>query len=172
MAQELLSLIISPEKLVSYAARALSIAFSLFVIYLFYRLIVLGLERGIKKRLRNERLTVLFSLTRSALRYAAFFIMCITVLQQMGINVTALLAGAGILGLAVSFGSQNLVRDLIAGLFIVLEDQYAIGDEVLISGVRGKVEKMSLRLTVIRGEDGTIYSIPNGNISLVQRLSR
>ncbi len=165
------AMLFSPEKIVDYSGRALGIAFSIIAVYILYKILVLALERSIKRRLVDDRMKMLFSLGRSALRYVAFIIIFITVLQQLGINITALLAGAGILGLAISFGSQNLVRDIISGIFIVLENQFTLGDQIQISGIKGRVEKMSLRLTVIKDEAGTVHSIPNGNISVVQNFS-
>lgn len=172
MLNEMKILIFSPEKMVAYTLKALAIFVSLAVIYVFYKIIVVAMDRALRDRLSESRLKIIASLVRSVLRYAAFFIMFITVMQQLGVNITALIASAGILGLAVSFGSQNLVRDLIAGFFIILENQYTIGDAVQIAGKKGKVHNMSLRLTVLKAEDGSIHSIPNGNIATVQNFSR
>lgn len=168
----IISLLFSPEKLVHYSGKALGIVLSIIVVYILYKLILMGLDRALKDRLADDRMKMLVSLGKSVLRYAAFIIMFVTVMQQLGINITALLASAGILGLGISFGSQNLVRDIIAGIFIIIEKQFAVGDQVQISGVKGKVQKMSLRLTVIKDEAGTTHTIPNGNISLVQNFSR
>ncbi len=166
------NLMFSPERLVSYSGKAIGVVVSLAVIYVLYKLIVLALDRTLKNRFSDERFKMIFLVFRSALRYVAFFVMLITGLQQAGINVTALLTGAGILGLAVSFGSQNLVRDVISGLFIILENQYAVGDQVSISGIKGRVENMSLRLTVLSDEAGTTHTIPNGSITVVQNFSK
>jgi small conductance mechanosensitive channel len=170
--QNLKSLLLTPEKLAFYLAKGLGILLTLIVIYAIYKVIVLSLDKGLKQRLTESRTVLVFSLVRSILRYAAFFIMLITVLQQLGINITAILASAGILGLAVSFGSQNLVRDVIAGIFIILENQFTIGDEVQISGIKAKVLRISLRMTVLKDEAGTTFTIPNGSISLVKNFSR
>lgn len=167
-----LALIFAPDKLVYYTGKILGIVLSLVIIYFFYKAFILALDKTLRGKLSDERLKMLFSVFRSALRYVAFFIMFITVLQQFGVNVTALLASAGILGLAISFGSQNLVRDVIAGIFIILENQYMVGDQVQIAGIKGKIENMSLRLTVIKDEAGTTHTIPNGNIAVVQNFSR
>ena len=166
------TLLFSPEKMVQYSMKALAIIVSLAVIYVFYKIIVVAMDRALRDRLSESRRRIIASLVRSVLRYAAFFIMFITVMQQLGVNITALIASAGILGLAVSFGSQNLVRDLIAGFFIILENQYTIGDTVQIAGIKGKIANMSLRLTVLKTEDGSTHSIPNGNIAIVQNFSR
>jgi small-conductance mechanosensitive channel len=172
MLNEIKALMLSPEKMVHYTMKALAIVVSLAVIYVFYRITVAAMDRALRDRLSESRLRIIASLVRSLLRYAAFFIMFITAMQQLGVNITALIASAGILGLAVSFGSQNLVRDLISGFFIILEKQYAIGDTVQIMGIKGKVSDMSLRLTVLTAGDGSKYSIPNGNITTVQNFGR
>jgi small conductance mechanosensitive channel len=96
----------------------------------------------------------------------------ITVLPEFGINAGALLAGAGIAGLAIGFGAQSLVKDVIAGLFILLENQYAKGDVVNLAGVGGLVEDVNLRRTLLRDLDGTVHSIPNGQISVASNLTR
>ena len=162
----------SPEKLVSYSGKALGILLSIVVIYAIYKIIVIAIDRTLEDRLNDDRIKMLISLSKSVLRYAAFVIIFITILQQLGINITALLASAGVLGLAISFGSQNLVRDIISGIFIIIEKRFVIGDKVMISGIKGEVTSMTLRMTEIKAEDGTSHTIPNGNIAIVQNFSR
>jgi small conductance mechanosensitive channel len=84
----------------------------------------------------------------------------------------ALVAGAGILGLAIGFGAQSLVKDVISGFFVLLEDQYGVGENVRIGALEGVVEGMTLRLTVLRNADGEVHVIPNGSIQTVTVLSR
>jgi small-conductance mechanosensitive channel len=96
----------------------------------------------------------------------------LTVLPEVGINIGPLLAGAGIAGLAVGLGAQSLVRDTINGLFILVENQYGKGDVVSIAGVGGLVEDVNLRRTVLRDLDGTVHSIPNGQVALSSNLTR
>ncbi|MBU0671408.1 MAG: mechanosensitive ion channel, partial [Candidatus Margulisbacteria bacterium] len=112
--EKIFVLMFSPEKIVHYSAKAIGIILSLAVIYIFYKLVQFGIERAVRTRLHDGRFSMVASLVKSALRYVVFFIMLITVLQQLGLNITALLASAGILGLAISFGAQNLVRDIIS----------------------------------------------------------
>jgi small conductance mechanosensitive channel len=83
-----------------------------------------------------------------------------------------MLASAGIAGLAIGFGAQTLVHDFINGFFILLENQYDIGDTVRIAGVKGTVEKMSLRMTVLRDEDGTVHLVPNSAVQIVSNTTR
>lgn len=93
-------------------------------------------------------------------------------LSIIGINLAPLLAGAGIAGLALSLGSQNIIKDTINGFFILLEDQYAVGDVVIIQQMCGFVERMNLRITQLRGMDGSVITIPNGSIAIVENLSK
>jgi small conductance mechanosensitive channel len=93
-------------------------------------------------------------------------------LAIIGINLTPLLAGAGIAGLALSLGAQNAIKDTINGFFILLEDQYAVGDVVIIQQMCGFVERMNLRITQLRGMDGSVITIPNGAIAIVENLSK
>lgn len=94
------------------------------------------------------------------------------VLSEFGVDITPLIASAGIVGLAIGFGSQQLVRDFLSGFFILLENQYAKGDLVEIAGKAGKVEEINLRTTVLRSEDGKVHIIPNSAVSIVTRSAR
>lgn len=88
------------------------------------------------------------------------------------INIGPLLAGAGILGLAVSFGAQSLVKDVIAGFFILMENQFAMGDVIEVAGKSGVVERMTLRMVMLRDTDGTVHMVPNGQITTVSNQTR
>src|SRR5438128_4189890 len=108
-------------------------------------------------------------------RVAVFVIVFWAVLQALslfGLNLGPLLASAGIEGLAIGFGAQTLVHDFINGFFILLENQYDIGDVVRVAGVKGTVERMSLRMTVLRDEDGTIHLVPNSAVQIVSNTTR
>lgn len=96
----------------------------------------------------------------------------IVALDSLEIPVTPIIAGLGIVGLALSFGSQNLVRDVIHGIFILLEDQYAVGDYITVDGISGYVEHMNLRITQIRGEGGRLTTLPNGSINIVHNQTK
>ncbi len=100
------------------------------------------------------------------------FFAAMQVLPLLGIDMKPLLASAGIAGLAIGFGAQTMVHDVINGFFILMEDQYHLGDVVRISGVAGTVEDMTLRRTVLRGDDGALHSIPNSEIKVVSNLTR
>jgi small conductance mechanosensitive channel len=100
------------------------------------------------------------------------FVASIMLLEQLSINIGPLLASAGIAGLAIGFGAQTLVRDVINGFFILLENQYDLGDTVRVAGVKGTVEIMTLRRTVLRDVDGALHSVPNSEIKVVSNLTR
>src|SRR5882762_11406243 len=101
-----------------------------------------------------------------------FFLAAMQILPLLGLDIKPLLASAGIAGLAIGFGAQTLVKDVINGFFILLEYQYDIGDSIRIAGVRGNVEDMSLRRTVLRDDDGAVHIVPNSEIKLVSNMSR
>jgi len=96
----------------------------------------------------------------------------LTILPELGINVTALLAGLGIGGIALGFGAQSLVRDIIHGIFILAENQYSKGDVVRVAGVAGLVEEVGLRRTVLRDLDGIVHYIPNGEIRIASNFTK
>ena len=124
---------------------------------------------------RQVRLETLRGILVSTLRVFIVIAAFISVLSEFGLNVTTLLAGVSILGLAVSFGAQSLVKDVITGFFILLEDQYGVGDVVRVNGkdgLSGGVEAVSLRTTVLRDLEGTAHVIPNGEIRTVSVLSK
>ena len=103
---------------------------------------------------------------------AGLAVAVLTILPEVGITIGPLLAGAGIIGLAIGFGAQSLVRDTINGLFILVENQYGKGDMVRLAGVGGLVEDVNLRRTVLRDLDGTVHSIPNGQVAVSSNLTR
>jgi len=121
------------------------------------------------QELRGRTLSKVFC---STLKIVIWIIAILTVLPEFGINPTPLLAGAGLIGLAIGMGSKNLVQDYLAGLFILLEDQYRVGEEVDISGKKGKVIDLTLKRTVIKDSEGTVHYIPNGQIKSASNLSR
>jgi moderate conductance mechanosensitive channel len=104
--------------------------------------------------------------------FVIFFVAALEILSLIGLNLGPMLASAGIAGLAIGFGAQTLVHDFINGFFILLENQYDIGDTVRIAGVKGTVERMSLRNTVLRDDDGTVHIVPNSAIQIVSNMTR
>ncbi|MFW5896677.1 MAG: mechanosensitive ion channel family protein [Bacillota bacterium] len=118
------------------------------------------------------RLVTLKGLLKSTFRYTMDFVALLTVLPKMRIETTQFLAGAGVVGLAVGFGAQSLVKDVISGFFLLLEDQLAVGDYVEISDISGVVEEMGLRVTKVRDYGGQLHFLPNGVIQTVTNHSR
>jgi small conductance mechanosensitive channel len=108
-------------------------------------------------------------------RVAAALILIVAglmVISRFGIDIGPAIAGLGVVGIAVGLGAQTLVKDWLAGIFIVLENQFSVGDVVQISGVDGVVEDFSLRRTVLRNLDGTVHSVPNGQITVASNMTR
>jgi small-conductance mechanosensitive channel len=112
------------------------------------------------------------ALTQSILKYVAYFVGIIMILGEMGIDTTSIIATAGIGGLAIGFGAQSLVKDVITGFFIIFEDQYSVGDFIKVDDITGTVDEIGLRVTKLKGFKGDINIIPNGQISRVTNYSR
>lgn len=167
--------------LLAWGAKAAKIALIVVLAYLgvrLTRLLTAGLARAlddegtVRGRMRKQhRQTVVRILNRLGAT-VIIIVAALTILAELGINVAPLLAGAGVAGVAVGLGAQSLVKDVLAGLFILLEDQFGIGDLVTVAGVTGTVEEMSLRRTSVRDYNGTLYTIPNSEIKVVSNASK
>ena len=121
----------------------------------------------------TQRIEALTTVLRSVVTVLIYGIALLLVLGEVGIDLAPLLAGAGILGVALGFGSQTLVKDFLSGMFILVEDQFGVGDVVdLDPGVIGTVEAVSLRTTRLRAVDGTVWHVPNGEIRRVGNKSQ
>lgn len=119
----------------------------------------------------ERREETLSKLLDNILSYVVYFIALMMILSVFGINVQALIAGAGIVGLAVGFGAQNLVKDIISGFFIIFEDQFSVGDHIRIGQFEGNVETIGLRTTKIKSWTGEVHILPNGSITQVTNFS-
>jgi small conductance mechanosensitive channel len=128
--------------------------------------------RKLPSGVRVQQVRTVASVITSVGVFVIFFVAALEVLSLVGLNLGPMLASAGIAGLAIGFGAQTLVHDFINGFFILLENQYDIGDTVRIAGVKGTVERMSLRNTVLRDEDGTVHIVPNSAIQIVSNTTR
>jgi moderate conductance mechanosensitive channel len=115
----------------------------------------------------EKRATTLAGVASSSLKVAIWSLTVLVVAGELGFNLGPLLAGASIVGVALGFGAQSLVKDFLSGFFILVEDQYGVGDQVTVEGVTGTVEQVNLRVTSVRARDGTIWIIPNGEIRMV-----
>ncbi len=120
----------------------------------------------------KKRAHTLGNILRHTLVIVISFIALLMILGELGIQLGPLLATAGVGALAVGFGAQSLVKDVISGFFIILENQYRIGDAIEVAGVSGLVESVSLRRTVLRDLEGKVHTIPNGEIKIVSNLSK
>lgn len=120
----------------------------------------------------KKRAQTLGNILRHALLIVLLLTAALMILGELGIQLGPLLATAGIGAVAIGFGAQSLVRDVINGFFILLENQYRIGDVIQIAGVSGLVESLTLRRTVLRDLDGKVHTIPNGEIRIVSNLSK
>lgn len=170
--------IVSPEDLKSIGTKALKIVGVLVGAKLAINFGHLAVKQIFERHKIDENLfekrraQTLELLLRSVLTYVIFFLAGLMILQIFNVNTSAILASAGILGLAVGFGAQNLVKDVISGFFILFEDQFSVGDFVEAAGAIGTVEEVGLRTCKIRQWTGQLHVIPNGEITRVTNYNR
>jgi small-conductance mechanosensitive channel len=119
-----------------------------------------------------RRSNTLMGLVRQAAFIALWVVVILIVLKEIGVEIAPILASAGIVGLAVGFGAQNLVRDVISGFFIILENQIRVGDVAVVNGTSGMVERINFRTTVLRDLAGTVHIFPNGAITTLSNMTR
>ncbi len=150
------------------------------IIILLISSILISILNKLARRILNSRLSKLeerkektiLSVFGSIIKVAVYFIAGSSILTQFGVNVGSILAVAGVGSVALAFGAQSLVKDVITGCFILIEDQYGVGDVVTIAGVTGEVIDISLRTTTLRNANGTLYVVPNGNVTIVESKSK
>jgi small conductance mechanosensitive channel len=172
---------LSWEQLKSYleitSVRIALIALGALIIVLVFRLltrrIIARIERPKEddKREWELRAKTLARITNNFISIAVITVAVFLILSELGIQIGPLLAAAGIAGLAIGFGAQSLVKDFLSGFFILLENQYRVGDTVKIGDMSGSVEKLTLRITVLRDLHGAIHIIPNGEIKSVTNMT-
>jgi len=133
---------------------------------------VIVLDHFLSKEEEKKREDTLIRIFAGSLGIVVGIVALLMILQEIGVAIAPLLAAVGIAGLAFGFGGQYLIRDLISGLFIIMENQYRVGDVVCFNGTRGLVEDISLRMTTLRDLDGTVHHIPHGEIKRVSNLSK
>jgi small-conductance mechanosensitive channel len=131
-----------------------------------------AVERAMVDERRHQRVHALGSILRSAASITVFAIAGTVILGDLGINLAPLLASAGVVGVAIGFGAQNLVRDYLTGIFMLLEDQYGVGDVISVGDATGTVETMTLRITRLRDVNGIVWHIRNGTIDQVGNQSQ
>jgi small conductance mechanosensitive channel len=120
---------------------------------------------------RRQRSATVVKFSTSVVRLILWTIVFVSLLGEININIGPLLAGAGVLGAALAFGAQNIIKDYLAGFFILLENQYTLGDVVRIGALSGTVEEITMRITVLRGVDGAMHVIPNGTIQSISNMT-
>jgi len=128
--------------------------------------------RKLPAGMRAQQIRTLAGVITSIGVFLITFVAVLELLPLLGLNLGPLLASAGVAGLAIGFGAQTLVHDFINGFFILFENQYDIGDNIRIAGVKGAVESMTLRHTVLRDDDGTVHIVPNSQITIVSNTTR
>lgn len=165
---------LAPERLVHYARVAVNLLVIVGAAWLVNWLIGRAVRRLLRqKELAHEsRARTLLPLIRSIVGYAVLFGALVLALRAVGVDYTAILAGAGVVGLAVGFGAQTLVRDFISGFFLLYEGLIAAGDYIVLGNVAGEVERIGLRVTHLRAFDGALHVIPNGELTRFGNMNR
>jgi small conductance mechanosensitive channel len=115
----------------------------------------------------RQRAKTVGGVAASAIRVTVWTVAALLIADKLDVNVGPLIAGAGIAGVAIAFGAQSLVKDFVSGFFILLEDQYGVGDVVVVNGITATVEDVNLRITRMRSSDGTLWYVPNGEVRKV-----
>jgi small conductance mechanosensitive channel len=121
---------------------------------------------------RAAQLRTMAAILRATTYGVTGFYLVTQILAGIGVSLGPFIASAGVIGLGISFGAQSIFKDMLTGIFILIEDQYTVGDTIKIAGLTGKVEDLSLRVTKLRDNDGTVYIVPNSQITTVSNLSR
>ncbi len=168
----------NPERLAGIIGGAIKILLILIASKIAIKFMIVIIDKFFENRerlrikLEENRIKTLKSILKSIARYTIYFIAALPILDTVGVDIKGFIAAAGIGGLAIGFGAQNLVRDVITGFFILFEDQFTVGDYVDFDGKSGIVEEMALRVTKIRDFSGDLHIIPNGAISKVTNRCR
>lgn len=134
--------------------------------------VVRGLNDATVRERRNQRAKTIGSVLKSFTSVTVLTVATVEVLDQLGVNIAPLLASAGIVGVALGFGAQNLVKDFLSGIFMILEDQYGVGDIIDLGEAVGTVEAVGLRVTTLRDLQGTVWYFRNGTVSRVGNMSQ
>lgn len=143
---------------------------------IFWEVFAAYVESTIQRRaddgVGNQRIRTLLPLAQNALRVILVVLVGLIVLSEIGVNIAPLLAGAGVVGLAIGFGAQTLVKDIITGVFILIEDSLSVGDVVLVAGHSGTVERLTIRSLFLRDLEGNVHTLPFGVVDTVQNYSK
>ena len=151
---------------------AFKLALIIFIAFIAKYLIDLTTDKFVHRSISRKRAETLKQITHSTSKVIIIAIAIMMVLNELGLDIRPIIASAGILGVAFSLGAQNLMKDVINGFFILFEDQFGVGDSVRIGDHSGIVEKMNLRTTTLKDQNGNVHIIPNGEIKQVTVVSR
>jgi small conductance mechanosensitive channel len=135
------------------------------------RLIIKSVEEGEPPSESQKRIETIVRLIKQGLQLTLLLTFGLVILKEIGVEVAPILASAGVVGLAVGFGAQNLVRDVISGFFIILENQIRVGDVAVVNGTGGLVEQINFRTTILRDLAGVVHIFPNGSITTLSNLT-
>lgn len=178
MIENILEIILS--WFLAHGIRIIAIAVGGFIVYWISKIFVRRSAEAVAERITAERnhkmggkrAKTLSKVILNTLKAVIFLIVLLMILSELGVNIGPILAGAGVIGLAVGFGAQSLVKDVISGLFILIEDQYREGDLIEIAGKRGRVKEVTLRKTVLEDEEDGEHHITHSQIKAVSNLRK
>lgn len=176
--QYFINVIQNNAKELNIIEKLIKVAIIFVAIFILTRVVNKLIDKTMKKRkktpllMSNERANTLVNLLKKFINYFLVFMGIVMVLDLFNIDTKSILATAGIGGLAIGFGAQSLVKDLITGFFILLEDQYSVGELIETEGFEGIVEDLGVRVTKLRAFSGELHIIPNGNIKIVTNKTR
>jgi len=168
------------ERVIAFSLRLALLLLIAYVIIRFIRLFMGRLRQQLSKRYSAEdgaatesykRAETITDLLRQWMVFIVYLIVFLVILGQLGINIGPILAGAGIVGLAVGFGAQNLVRDTISGFFMIIENQVRVGDVAIINGTGGLVERISFRIIALRDSAGVVHIFPHGTVTSMSNMT-
>lgn len=143
------------------------------IIYIFTKALTNLVKTYKQNDFRNsQKVNSIVSISSSVLKYIIYFIVIVIILSIFDVNTLSLIATAGVGGIIIAFGVQSIIKDLFSGVFILLDDQYNIGDDVNINGISGNIMAINMRNTQIQGYDGSVNTISNGSITTVTNLSK
>lgn len=159
---------IDNDLLADILSRIVSFAVSVIAAYIIWRILSKGIRRYRRRNPDNSRSETISVILESLLKYVIyFFIFCQGLDELFKVNVMSLLAAAGVVGIAIAFGAQDIVKDVITGFFIIFEGKFEVGDVVTIDGFTGTVDSITLRCTTLRNYMGDVYIVPNGSVEKV-----
>jgi len=162
-----------------FLTHGIKVSLILIAAFLINHFLKVFIKEGINKKIKNKvngekskRAETLISVFGGTLNFVIWITAILMILPEFGVNIAPILAGLGLIGLAVGMAARDIISDFISGLFILLEGQYYVGDRVKISGVEGEIKEITLRRTIIRDEAGLVHSFPNSQIKLVSKKEK